>query len=78
MRISILAAGVAASLLSVPALAQTTTTADPAMGDTAMMTQPVEEDNDFPWGLLGLLGLAGLLGRKRDDRNHAGTTRREI
>ena len=28
-----------------------------------------EEDNDFPWGLLGLAGLAGLLGRKRDDRH---------
>jgi hypothetical protein len=28
-----------------------------------------EDDNDFPWGLLGLLGLAGLLGRKRHDRD---------
>lgn len=27
-----------------------------------------EEDDGFPWGLLGLLGLAGLLGRKREDR----------
>ena len=26
-----------------------------------------DDDNDFPWGLLGLLGLAGLLGRKRND-----------
>ena len=25
----------------------------------------VEEDNDFPWGLLGLLGLAGLMKRPR-------------
>jgi len=24
-----------------------------------------EEDNDFPWGLLGLLGLAGLLGGRK-------------
>ena len=29
---------------------------------------PQEEDDRFPWGLLGLLGLAGLLPRKRHDR----------
>ena len=29
-------------------------------------TVPAEDDNDFPWGLLGLLGLAGLMGRKKD------------
>jgi MYXO-CTERM domain-containing protein len=28
-------------------------------------TQTREDDDDFPWGLLGLLGLAGLLGLKR-------------
>jgi MYXO-CTERM domain-containing protein len=29
-------------------------------------TQPVQEDNnDFPWGLLGLVGLAGLAGLRR-------------
>jgi hypothetical protein len=27
-----------------------------------------DDENEFPWGLLGLLGLAGLLGMKRDDR----------
>lgn len=27
--------------------------------------QPVEDTNDFPWGLLGLLGLAGLAGLRR-------------
>ena len=26
-----------------------------------------DDNEDFPWGLLGLLGLAGLLGRKRDN-----------
>lgn len=26
-----------------------------------------EDDDDFPWGLLGLLGLAGLLGLKKND-----------
>jgi MYXO-CTERM domain-containing protein len=48
------------------------TTADPMLNDPMMMNtvEPEEEDNDFPWGLLGLLGLAGLLGlRKRDDRD---------
>lgn len=28
-----------------------------------------DDDDDFPWGLLGLAGLAGLLGRKRDDHH---------
>ena len=36
-------------------------------GDTQYRTVEREEDNDFPWGLLGLLGLAGLLGRKKKD-----------
>lgn len=51
------------------ALAQATTT-DP-MATTAV---PVEEDdNEFPWGLLGLIGLAGLLGRKRDNDHNRRT-----
>lgn len=34
-----------------------------------------DDDNDFPWGLLGLFGLAGLLGRKRrDDDVHVDRT----
>jgi MYXO-CTERM domain-containing protein len=41
---------------------------DAAMSDTTTTAVPVEDDdNDFPWGLLGLLGLAGLLPRKRHD-----------
>ena len=43
-----------------------TNTYDPAT-DTQQTTVTREEDNDFPWGLLGLLGLAGLLGRKRKE-----------
>ena len=37
--------------------------------DDTTNAQPVdrEDDDDFPWGLLGLLGLAGLLGLKRRD-----------
>ncbi|MDQ3140308.1 MAG: WGxxGxxG-CTERM domain-containing protein [Pseudomonadota bacterium] len=39
-----------------------------AVSDANVTTIPYqEEENDFPWGLLGLIGLAGLLGRKRDD-----------
>jgi hypothetical protein len=45
-----------------------TPTTDPMMADN-MTAAPVqeEEDNDFPWGLLGLLGLAGLIPRKRKE-----------
>ena len=35
-----------------------------SMGTTYAAPQQ-EEDDDFPWGLLGLLGLAGLLGLKK-------------
>jgi MYXO-CTERM domain-containing protein len=28
-----------------------------------------QDDDDFPWGLLGLLGLAGLAGLKRRERD---------
>jgi MYXO-CTERM domain-containing protein len=38
------------------------TTGDPAYGATQR-----EDDDDFPWGLLGLAGLAGLLGRRKRD-----------
>lgn len=70
MRKAILATAAAVSLLSVPALGQTT-------ADPTLTAEPVEErDNDFPWGLLGLLGLAGLLGRKRDDHHRTDTNRR--
>ena len=46
--------------------------------DPVVTTMPVEEEDEFPIGLLGLLGLAGLLGLKRkDDRvHHAETTNR--
>ena len=50
--------------LATPAVAQSVDpAADPAMTTSA----PAEDDDDFPWGLLGLLGLAGLLGLKRRD-----------
>jgi MYXO-CTERM domain-containing protein len=67
-KLPILAAALALAVPSL-AVAQDTTT------DATMSTAPVQDDDDdFPWGLLGLLGLAGLLGRKRND--HVNTDRR--
>lgn len=68
MRTHFKAALVAAAALALtPAAAFAQDTADTA--NTQYDTRAQEEDNDFPWGLLGLLGLAGLLGRKRQERD---------
>ena len=73
MKAKILTAVAAIALAggAAPALAQDTgTTGDPYAAAPAQ-----EEDNDFPWGLLGLLGLAGLMGRKKDnDTRRTNTT----
>ena len=64
-KLTALAAAVAlAAIAPAAALAQGTGTGtvDTSYGN------PQEEDDGFPWGLLGLLGLAGLLPRKRHDR----------
>ena len=37
-----------------------------------------EDDDDFPWGLLGLLGLAGLLGLKKRERDIHVDARRTV
>lgn len=48
---------------------------DTLNGTDTVTTAPVQDDdNDFPWGLLGLLGLAGLLGRKKNDHVHVDRT----
>ena len=55
--------------MAVPAAAPAATATPPA--DTTVTPYQQEEDDGFPWGLLGLLGLAGLLGlRRRDDHVH--------
>jgi MYXO-CTERM domain-containing protein len=60
-----LAALALAAASPAPVLAQ-----DNAGGtDTQYDVQTREEDDDFPWGLLGLLGLAGLLGLRRKERD---------
>jgi hypothetical protein len=56
-------------MLSGPAFAQDLEANTVTVGDTGDATTEREDDNDFPWGLLGLLGLAGLLGRKKRDDN---------
>lgn len=71
--------GAALLALSAPSLAQNTSATDnmvvedgfnandDATVDRTVTTTRTEDDDDFPWGLLGLLGLAGLMGRKRRD-----------
>ena len=61
-----LAAAAALALSPAAALAQDNAGTDNVQYDNRAQQ---EDDNDFPWGLLGLLGLAGLLGRKRHDRD---------
>ena len=50
-----------AILLGMTSVAATAQTPEPGGGY-------VNEEDEFPWGLIGLLGLAGLLGMKRGDR----------
>ena len=51
--------------------------AQDTLAQTTVRTVEHEEDNDFPWGLLGPLGLAGLLrrGKKEDVHVHRETVR---
>jgi MYXO-CTERM domain-containing protein len=60
-------AALAVAIPSVTMAQDAANTTDPY----ATTAAPVEDDDDFPWGLLGLLGLAGLLGlKRRDDTVH--------
>jgi MYXO-CTERM domain-containing protein len=68
MRLVLLSAA-ALALTPVAAFAQTTTEAGAPIDATAVPATQQDED-EFPWGLLGLLGLAGLLGAKRRDDRH--------
>ena len=69
MRTHFKAALVAAAALALsPAAALAQDNADTANAQYDNRAQQ-DDDNDFPWGLLGLLGLAGLLGRKRQERD---------
>ena len=63
---------VAAALAAHAPAAATAQGTGPGVGngtvDTAYGNPQQEEDDGFPWGLLGLLGLAGLIPRKRHNR----------
>jgi MYXO-CTERM domain-containing protein len=61
------AAATLAALAPAAASAQGTGTTGTGTVDTSY-GDPQEDDDGFPWGLLGLLGLAGLLPRKRHER----------
>jgi hypothetical protein len=71
MRNSVLKnAALAAALALSPAAALAQNDATAGTADTTTYAAPVQDDDDdFPWGLLGLLGLAGLLGLKKKERD---------
>lgn len=72
MRHSMLKHGALAAALALSPAAALAQTNDSTAGTTdTTYSQPVEreDDDDFPWGLLGLLGLAGLLGLKKKERD---------
>ena len=65
-----------AALLAVSAsgaVAQSTTTTDPALSTDTTMPMDDNDGDEGKWGLLGLLGLAGLLGLKKRDNDHRHT-----
>lgn len=66
------AAAAIAALVPGAALAQGTGT---GTVDTTYGNPQADEDDGFPWGLLGLLGLAGLIPRKRRDDVRTDTRR---
>lgn len=64
---AVLAAAALAAISPAAASAQTTTsTVDTSYGNP----EREDDDNGFPWGLLGLLGLLGLMPKKRKDNIH--------
>jgi MYXO-CTERM domain-containing protein len=65
---NILISTAAVALALTPTIGFAQSATDPNAGMTTVATTN-DDDDDFPWGLLGLLGLAGLLGRKKDDRH---------
>lgn len=72
MRHSMLKHAALAAALALSPAAALAQTNDATVGTTdTTYSQPVEreDDDDFPWGLLGLLGLAGLLGLKKRERD---------
>ena len=50
-------------------------TTDPMATDPALAVPAQDDDDGFPWGVLGLLGLAGLIPRNRRTENDTRTSR---
>ena len=72
MRNSVLKHAALATALALSPAAALAQTNDTTVGTTdTTYAQPVqqEDDDEFPWGLLGLLGLAGLLGLRKKERD---------
>ena len=67
-RLSLIVAATALAALS-------PTMAGAQSADGTITTTQTQEDDHFPWGLLGLLGLAGLIPRKRNDHIETRTAR---
>lgn len=66
----ILAASVCALLIPASVAAQEAGTTDATGTTVTTGMADGEDDDEFPWGLLGLIGLAGLIPRKRNDTVH--------
>lgn len=74
---TIIAAAALAALT--PTAASASATGDANTVDTSYGNPQPEEEDGFPWGLLGLLGLLGLIPRKKApdvhiDNRHGGGT----
>ena len=80
MRTKPLITAIAATALAVvtPIAAEATTGGGNTVDTSYGNPQPQDDDDGFPWGLLGLLGLLGLIPRKKPadiniDNRHGGT-----
>jgi MYXO-CTERM domain-containing protein len=62
-------AALAAAALAILSPAAAIAQDNAADTDTTYAAPAREDDDEFPWGLLGLLGLAGLLGLKKRERD---------
>jgi hypothetical protein len=67
MRTNRISAIVAAAALAALTPAAASATQGGGTVDTSYGNPQPQEDDGFPWGLLGLLGLLGLIPRKRKD-----------
>lgn len=67
----------AAALTAVASPALATTSGDGDRSTTTRRTTTVQDEPEFPWGLLGLLGLAGLAGLRKQPNDVVVDNRRD-